>query len=153
MNNQLRMRLLLRFIAIVVGGIITVIGLGIVGRDEMEDEVYGKDATLVNMIEDGKQHKVSSTAYYNPKGNKTADGSETIHNLTVAGAREWLGCTVMIWDEDLNFMGYYEFHDTGYGKDGDIPRGETIDIYFDTYDECVDYGRRTVYIQIFDAEG
>lgn len=96
--------------------------------------------------------KVSSTAYYNPNGNKTADGSNTIANLTLAGKSEWLGkaCYLYACNSDGSIgecLGYYEFHDTGYGRDGDIPRGETIDIYMNTYNECVNYGRRNIYVQ------
>ena len=101
---------------------------------------------------------VESTAYYNPNENKTADGSDTISNFTLAGRTEWLGYTAVMYEvnEDGsigNFIGYYEFHDTGYGKDGDIQRGETIDIYMNTKQECVDYGRKKVWIKLIKAEG
>lgn len=99
--------------------------------------------------------KVSSTAYYNPKGNKTADCSDTIAGFTLAGMSEWLGkgCYIYNVAEDGSVgscRGYYEFHDTGWGRDGDIPRGETIDIYMTTKDECMAYGRQDVYILFVD---
>lgn len=99
--------------------------------------------------------KVSSTAYYNPNGNKTADCSDTIAGFTLAGMSEWLGkgCYIYNVAEDGSVgscRGYYEFHDTGWGRDGDIPRGETIDIYMTTKDECVAYGRQDVYILFVD---
>lgn len=93
---------------------------------------------------------LSSTAYYNKYNNLTADGSETIAGLTLAGKREWLGRSCNLYRADGTYMGQYEFHDTGYGRDGDIPRGETIDIFFDTYEECIDYGRRHVYVEFLD---
>lgn len=99
--------------------------------------------------------RVSSTAYYNPKGNKTADCSNTIAGFTLAGKSEWLGkgCYIYNVAKDGSIgscRGYYEFHDTGWGRDGDIPRGETIDIYMTTKDECVAYGRQDVYILFVD---
>lgn len=95
--------------------------------------------------------RVSSTAYCNPKGNKTADCSNTIAGLTLAGKKEWLGkgCYIYNVAEDGSIgscRGYYEFHDTGWGRDGDILRGETVDIYMTTKDECVTYGRQDIYI-------
>lgn len=99
--------------------------------------------------------KVSSTAYYNPKGNKTADCSNTIAGFTLAGKSEWLdkGCYIYNVAKDGSVgscRGYYEFHDTGWGRDGDIPRGETIDIYMTTKDECIAYGRQDIYILFVD---
>lgn len=99
--------------------------------------------------------KVSSTAYYNPNGNKTADYSDTIAGFTLAGMSEWLGkgCYIYNVAEDGSVgscRGYYEFHDTGWGRDGDIPRGETVDIYMTTKDECVTYGRQDIYILFVD---
>lgn len=98
---------------------------------------------------------VSSTAYYNPNGNKTADCSDTIAGFTLAGMSEWLGkgCYIYNVAEDGSVgscRGYYEFHDTGWGRDGDIPRGETVDIYMTTKDECVTYGRQDIYILFVD---
>lgn len=99
--------------------------------------------------------RVSSTAYCNPKGNKTADCSNTIAGLTLAGKKEWLGkgCYIYNVAEDGSIgscRGYYEFHDTGWGRDGDILRGETVDIYMTTKDECVTYGRQDIYILFVD---
>ena len=99
--------------------------------------------------------KVSSTAYYNPNGNKTADCSDTIAGFTLVGMSEWLGkgCYIYNVAEDGSVgscRGYYEFHDTGWGRDGDIPRGETVDIYMTTKDECVTYGRQDIYILFVD---
>lgn len=99
--------------------------------------------------------KVSSTAYCNPKGNKTADCSNTIAGLTLAGKKEWLGrgCYIYNVAKDGSIgscRGYYEFHDTGWGRDGDILRGETVDIYMTTKDECVTYGRQDIYILFVD---
>lgn len=98
---------------------------------------------------------VSSTAYYNPNNNKTADMSETIEDFTLAGRIEWLGksCYIYECNEDGSVgscRGYYEFHDTGWGIDGDILRGETIDFYMEDEADCRKYGRQNVYVYFID---
>lgn len=100
-------------------------------------------------------YKVSSTAYYGDE--ITSTGIKPIVGITVAGAKEWENCTVTIneCNEDGSvgaFVGYFIVQDTGYGRDGDIRRGETIDIFMNTYDECMQYGRRDVYIQLIREE-
>lgn len=94
---------------------------------------------------------VECTAYCDT--GTTASGKQTIEGLTIAGAREWMGCACIMWDSEWNFIGIYQFTDTGYGRDGDIPRGETVDIYIPDYDACIQWGRRDVYIQIIDGKG
>ena len=115
--------------------------------------------------------RVESTAYYNPNGNKTADCSECVANLTLAGKREWLGKSCYLYTVNADgtlgeCMGYYEFHDTGYGQEsgegtsnilkgktlGTIEQGSCIDIYMDTYNECVEYGRQDVAILFTNEE-
>jgi 3D (Asp-Asp-Asp) domain-containing protein len=117
------------------------------------EHVQAAELSPEQMIDSGEIYKVESTAYDNSEANLTASGHPTIEGLTMAGAREWLGCTCILYDEDMNFIGYYEFTDTGYGRDGDIQRGETVDIYFENHEDAINYGRRTVYIQIVRSEG
>lgn len=88
----------------------------------------------------------------------TASGKQTVEGRTIAGAREWLGCIAVLYEVDEDgsigdFIGIYEFTDTGYGKDGDIPRGETVDIFMKEEAACVEWGRREVYVQIIDGRG
>lgn len=101
---------------------------------------------------DGQLYQVECTAYCYT-GQPTASGAQTVEGLTIAGAREWMGCTCALYDEDKQFLGYYEFTDTGYGRDGDIERGETVDLYMSSESDCDAWGRRTVYIQIIPSEG
>lgn len=108
---------------------------------------------------------VEASAYNNPNGNKTASGNETIEGLTVAAKKDWIGLTVVIYNisEDGSvgeLIGYYEIQDTGYGKDskkypgkGTIQTGECIDIYMESRDDAIEWGRRNVYIQLIDAVG
>ena len=100
--------------------------------------------------------RVECTAYCDD--GVTASGKPTIEGQTIAGASEWLGCMAVLYDVDEDgsigdFIGIYEFMDTGYGKDGDIPRGETVDIFMQEEAACVEWGRKDVYVQIIRGEG
>ena len=88
----------------------------------------------------------------------TASGKPTIEGQTLAGAREWIGCIAVLYEVDEyggigDFIGIYELSDTGYGKDGDIPRGEIIDTFMREEATCVEWGRKDVYVQIIRGEG
>ena len=102
---------------------------------------------------------VDSTAYYNSNNSYCADGTWPTPGV-LAGKREWLGRSVKLYDKNKKYMGTYTFHDVGYGQStgygksrllkgktlGTIETGECIDIFFNTYNECISYGRRRVYM-------
>ena len=102
---------------------------------------------------------VDSTAYYNSNNSYCADGTWPVPGV-LAGKREWLGRSVKLYDKNKKYMGTYTFHDVGYGQStgygksrllkgktlGTIETGECIDIFFNTYNECINYGRRRVYM-------
>jgi len=109
--------------------------------------------------------QVESTAYWNEYNRPCANTSMPQSNLTLAGKVEWLGksCYLFRCNEDGTVgdcLGYYEFHDTGYGQEsgagssnilsgktvGTIENGTCIDIFMDTESECVNYGRHDVFI-------
>lgn len=109
---------------------------------------------------------VTSTAYWNEYGRKSASGRPLISGHTLAGKVEWLGKTVELYqcnkDGSIGSMlGTYTFDDTGYGKEtgvgssailegksvGTIENGSHVDVYFETYEECMQYGSRNVYIR------
>jgi hypothetical protein len=120
--------------------------------------------TPEQIIDDGELHIVKTTAYI---GELTSTGRVPTEGLTVAGPREWIGCTCVLYDENREFLGFYEFMDIDYGKEtdygesrlregkhlGTIEAGKWIDVYFDSYDDAVEWGLRTVYIQVIRAEG
>lgn len=88
----------------------------------------------------------------------TASGKPTVEGLTIAGAREWLGCAAVLYEVDEDgsigdYIGTYQFTDTGWGIDGDILRGETVDIFLESEDECWEWGRHRVYVQVIDGKG
>lgn len=100
-------------------------------------------------------YRCEATAYANPHNNKTADCSDTIEGITLAGRKEWLGrsCRLYKCNSDGTvgvYLGSYEFHDTGWGIDGDIPRGETIDIFMESEQDCRDWGRQNVLVEFIE---
>ena len=112
--------------------------------------------------------KVTATAYYDSYGHGYgADGRKLVAGLTIAGRVQDMGKTAILYDEDYHLIGIYEFRDTGYGKEtgigssrilpgrtmGDIETGEAVDIYMYTKQECMAWGRKTVYLQIVNAKG
>ena len=111
---------------------------------------------------------VDSTAYYDSHGyGYGATGQPLVEGLTIAGRKEWIGMSVAIYDLDLNLIGIYEVRDTGYGQAtgkgsskilkgrsvGTIENGTCIDVYFDSYAKCRQWGRRKVYIKLIKAVG
>ena len=108
---------------------------------------------------------VESTAYWNQYNRPCANTQMPQANLTLAGKIAWLGksCYLFKCNDDGSVgecIGYYEFHDTGYGQEsgvgesvilsgrtvGTIENGTCIDIFMDTESECRNYGRQNVYI-------
>lgn len=108
--------------------------------------------------------KVSSTAYSNPKGNKTYSGYPTVTDMTAAGKKSWLWRDFDIYECKSNgemgdFIETRTFMDTGYGVDskkypgkGTIQTGEQIDIFIPDEQEAKKYGRKDVYIVFLENE-
>ena len=104
---------------------------------------------------------IRCTCYTAEEGDITADGSKVREGI-VAGKREWLGYTCIIYENDNgkigDLIGIYEFKDTGAGIDTDcdgkgdsIKKGLSIDVYRDTLERCyewIDQYGDYVYIQV-----
>ena len=105
------------------------------------------------IVEESPKFMVECTAYYNPNNNLCADGTVPISGHTLAGKREWVGKKCKLYDEELKLIGEYRFHDTGFGNDidgdgvGSIQEGKCIDIFMDTRNECIEWGRKNVWIE------
>lgn len=112
---------------------------------------------------------LSSTAYWNEYNRDSASGRDLVKGHSIAGKVEWLGrqAELYSYNEDGSvgeFLGTYTFDDTGYGAEsgvgnskilsgrsiGTIENGTCIDIYMDTYSECMEYGRRNIYVRFID---
>lgn len=79
---------------------------------------------------------------------------------------EWIGKTAIIYannDGEIGeILGIFECLDTGFGADSDgdgigsIQEGKVIDVYWSTYDRCVEWMKLTegkCFVQLVDAEG
>ena len=104
----------------------------------------------------GEPFRAECTAYCDE--GVTASGKPTVEGLTLGGAPEWIDCMALLYEVDVDgtiggFIGLYEVMDTGWGRDGDALRGETVDMFMEDYDACIQWGRRDVYVQIIDGKG
>ena len=102
------------------------------------------------------------TCYTYPEGSITASGCEVREGI-VAAKKDWMDALVVLYDTDMNFIGYFEVKDTGFGidKDGDgigsIQDGTSIDVFRSSQSRCKEwvntYGDYC-YVQVIpDAEG
>lgn len=106
--------------------------------------------------------KMRVTCYTYPEGSITASGSEVREGI-IAAKREWMNALVVLYDTDMNFIGYFEVKDTGFGIDwdgdgiGSIQEGTSIDVFRSSLERCkewVDAYGDFCYVQVIpDAEG
>ncbi len=100
----------------------------------------------------GEPFRLECTAYY--EGEVTASGQEVREGIC-AGKREWLGLTCIMYEDDGGkpgaCIGIYEMLDTG--GEPRIKDGSCIDVYMPGREECLEWGRRTVWVQLVEAEG
>lgn len=106
--------------------------------------------------------KMRVTCYTYPEGSLTASGCEVREGI-VAAKKDWMNALVVLYDMDMNFIGYFEVKDTGFGIDkngdgiGSIQEGTSIDVFRENMDRCKEwvnvYGDYC-YVQVIpDAEG
>lgn len=106
--------------------------------------------------------KMRVTCYTYPPGSITASGCEVREGI-VAAKQDWMDALVVLYDTDMNFIGYYEVKDTGFGIDqdgdgiGSIENGTSIDVFRDSLERCYEWIERHgdyCYVQIItDAKG
>lgn len=106
--------------------------------------------------------KMRVTCYTYPEGSITASGCEVREGI-VAAKKDWMDALVVLYDMDMNFIGYFEVKDTGFGIDkngdgiGSIQEGTSIDVFRDDLDRCKEWAKTHgdyCYVQIItDAEG
>lgn len=113
------------------------------------------DKPLVARAEDnpyGSPFKIESTAYC--YGEITASG-QAVREGIAAGRKDWIGLTAIVYTDDNGevgeLLGIYEILDTG--GDYRIKEGKCIDIYMMDKQDCIEWGRRNVWIQLVDAKG
>ena len=91
--------------------------------------------------------KMRVTCYTYPPGSITASGSEVREGI-VAAKKDWMDALVILYDTDMNFIGYFEVKDTGFGidKDGDgvgsIQEGTSLDVFRSSLERCQEWTER-----------
>lgn len=93
-------------------------------------------------------HSMIATAYC--LDGTTATGTHTRQGIA-ASKREWFGKTVRVYWNDNgqpgSLIGEYVIEDTG-GRP--IRNGSVIDIWMPTAEECFDFGRRLVLVEVIE---
>lgn len=97
----------------------------------------------------GEPFQIKTTAYCSCVGccghdhGITKSGRPAVEGLTVA-SNLYYGKTIVLYDEDMNFLGFYEVTDTG---------TDHIDIYMERHEAALEFGVHYYYIQVVDAVG
>lgn len=96
--------------------------------------------------------KIRATCY-TWTGNRCSSGIYPYEGV-IAGRPEWSGYVAILYDMDMNYIGMFEFRDTGGAQS--LKNGTSIDVYRDTLQGCYDwidtYGD-WLYIQVIPAVG
>lgn len=113
----------------------------------------------VNATESFEQPQIIRCTCYCDQG-YTKSG-QWVREGIIAGKEEWMGKAAYLYEvkEDGSigdFIGIYEFLDTGYGINGSLIEGTSVDVYQPTLERCYEwigeYGDY-VYMQIIDGKG
>lgn len=124
-------------------------------------------------ITEGEEHyaalyevptRIRATCYTSDEGAITASGRKVKEGY-IAGRKEWCdqGYVVILYNENMQYIGQFEFMDTGAGLDTDrdgkgdsIRNGTSIDIYRNSLDRCYEWVNNYgdyVYMQIIKGKG
>ena len=117
---------------------------------------------LFGIAVDASPKLMRVTCYTAPEDAITADGSKVREGI-VAGKREWLGYTAILYDKNMRLIGFFEVKDTGAGIDTDndgvgdsIKNGKSIDVYRDSLEGCYEWAEEYgdyLYVQIVKGSG
>ncbi len=97
----------------------------------------------------GNYKEMEATAYCDE--GLCYDETIPVEGITCAAAKQYIGKTFVIYDENWTLIGIFECHDTG--GDYRIKNGTVVDIYTENAAICNEFGRQKVYVQIVDAAG
>lgn len=95
---------------------------------------------------------MEATAYC--YGTTRCDGGKVRKGICATDAKHY-GMVACIYEQNDDgsvgdFIGYYECLDTGGER---IRKGEVIDIYDPSYEWCMNFGRKKVYVVFVEAKG
>lgn len=124
----------------------TVVGLAREFEHGIEDSKVEKP--IETIAPEKELHSMIATAYC--INGTTATGTQTRPGVA-ASKRAWFGKTVKIYRNDNGnpgeLIGTYTIEDTGGAP---IKNGSVIDIWLPTEDECFQFGRRLVLVEVED---
>lgn len=124
----------------------TVVGLSMSVMEESSNRSAIEERELITPTE---VVQMQATAYC--LNGTTATGTQT--RVGVAASKpEWFGRKVAVYRKGKDGypaekIGEYTIEDTG-GKP--IRNGSVIDLWFPTYDECIQFGRKNVFVYFLD---
>lgn len=130
--------------------VLSVMYIAIGWTSALADEIHIPDTAALEAYRKSQveMHSMIATAYC--LNGTTATGTQTRQGIA-AGKREWFGKTVKVYWNDGGIagglIGTYVIEDTG-GRS--IRNGSVIDIWMPTKEECLQFGRRCVLVEVVD---
>lgn len=109
--------------------------------------ISARAVVLANQL--GPYKEMEATAYCDE--GLCFDETVPVEGITCAAAKEYIGKTFVVYDENWTLIGIYECHDTG--GDYRIKNGAVVDLYMNEEEDCWKFGRQKVYVQVVDAKG
>lgn len=112
-------------------------------KNQKQQEKQAEEVTLSKETRQNNMVKIRCTGYSDY--GVTKSGEITRHGI-VAGKKEWLGKTCKLYSVDEygnpgEVIGTYEFLDTGYGINGSLINGTSIDVWHSTEEAVWDWVR------------
>ena len=140
------MKLKLLFVAFLIATLAMVVEAAACMTEELHiPDTAAAEAYRKSQIE---LHSMVATAYC--LNGTTATGTQTRSGIA-ASKREWFGKTVRVYWNDGgqagSLIGEYVIEDTG-GRP--IRNGSVIDIWMPTKEECMQFGRRCVLVEVLE---
>lgn len=125
--------------------------LGVEPTTDFKPAYYPEEE--MNPYPDAIEKHIEATAYC--YGTTTCTGKK-VREGYAAMSKRYLGMTAVVYEADdngepLDYIGIYEIEDTG--GDERIKNGNCIDIFMNSYEEAIQFGRKQVVVYLIEAKG
>lgn len=138
----------MKYVTIVLAVFAFIYALDTISAIAAEFEEHGQDILSGSTEPEPVYHSMIATAYC--LTGSTATGTTPRAGIA-ASKKEWFGKTVNVYWNDGGkpgaLIGTYTVEDTGGAP---IRNGSVIDIWLPTEEECFEFGRRSVLVQVTD---
>lgn len=135
----------MKLLVVIFAAVLLYVNVNTVSTLAKEFEQHEQDRAEVTP---DKYHSMVATAYC--MSGTTASGTQARSGIA-ASKREWFGKTAKVYANDNGsvgeLIGSYVIEDTGSTP---IKNGSVIDLWMPTRDECLNFGRRLVYVEIIE---